>query len=147
MLTQRSNTGLDSFDHTIRETNELLNSLENKLGWKNRRQQSYDLLRSSLQALRDRLPVHQAVHLGSELPMLVRGFYYEGWDPNSVPLKYNRSQFLDHAQKKFPPVTVTAEEFEELVSKTLTTVLDSVPQEIRQQIKEMLPEEIASLLG
>jgi uncharacterized protein (DUF2267 family) len=32
-----------------------------------------------LHALRDRLPPEIAVHLSAQLPMLVRGIYYEGW--------------------------------------------------------------------
>ncbi len=145
MPTSTAHTGLDGFDDTIRETNELLNSLENELGWQNRREQSYELLRSSLQALRDRLPVHQAVNLGSELPMLVRGFYYEGWDPDNVPLKYNRAQFLDHIRKSF--IYNGDGNFEDLIQTTLSMMMDRISPDTHQQLKEILPEEIASLLG
>jgi len=32
-----------------------------------------------LHVLRDRLTAEQAVHFGAQLPLLVRGLYYEGW--------------------------------------------------------------------
>jgi len=35
-------------------------------------------LSAVLHALRDRLTVSEAAQLGAQLPMLVRGFYYEG---------------------------------------------------------------------
>jgi uncharacterized protein (DUF2267 family) len=34
---------------------------------------TYRLLRATLHALRDRLPAQEAVHLGAQLPMLIRG--------------------------------------------------------------------------
>jgi uncharacterized protein (DUF2267 family) len=53
-------------------------------------------------ALRDRLPVPEAAHLGAQLPMLVRGFYYDNWKPASTPSKIKTAQeFYDVVQENF----------------------------------------------
>ena len=52
--------------------------LDTALGWHDR-QRSYAVLRGVLHAIRDRLPPQEAVDLSAQFPMLVRGFYFEGW--------------------------------------------------------------------
>ena len=42
-------------------------------------QQAMDVLKASLQALRDRLPKVKAYNLGVRLPEALRHFYFEGW--------------------------------------------------------------------
>ena len=60
---------------------------------------AYLALRTTLHALRDRLPVSEAAHLGAQLPMLVRGLYYEGWHPADKPFKeHSREAFLAHVK-------------------------------------------------
>jgi uncharacterized protein (DUF2267 family) len=53
-------------------------------------------LRSVLHALRDRLPPNEAVHLAAQLPLLIKGVYFDGWSPSSKPVKARtRKAFLD----------------------------------------------------
>lgn len=40
---------------------------------------AYHGLRAVLHALRDRLTIHEAADFASQLPMLLRGMFYEGW--------------------------------------------------------------------
>jgi uncharacterized protein (DUF2267 family) len=40
---------------------------------------AFHALRAGLHAIRDRLPAAEAVHLGAQLPTLVRGIYYDGF--------------------------------------------------------------------
>lgn len=61
--------------------------------------QAYSALRSVLHALRDRLTVEEAADLASQLPMLVRGIYYEGWRPATTPKKYDTAaEFRDEVR-------------------------------------------------
>src|SRR3979409_215181 len=98
-----SNTGFAPFTTTVDKTNRILHEIEEAFGWpKERRNQSYAALRGVLHALRDRLTVEETAQLAAQLPMLVRGLYYEGWDPTSVPMKLSREEFLERVRRDFP---------------------------------------------
>jgi uncharacterized protein (DUF2267 family) len=81
-----SATGPRPFDSTLQLTNTWLNELAEEMDCADRAR-SYQALRAVLHALRDRLTVGQVAALGAQLPMLVRGFYYEGWQPRDQPRK------------------------------------------------------------
>jgi uncharacterized protein (DUF2267 family) len=90
------------FDKTLEKTMGWLDTLNESLGW-NDREHAFLALRAVLHALRDRLLPNEAVDLGAQLPMLVRGFYYEGWHPANKPLKYrDKRHFLDQVHKQAP---------------------------------------------
>ncbi len=73
-------------DTSLQRTHEWLNEIGGELGFDNERA-AYAALRATLHAVRDRLPVELVAHLGAELPMLVRGVYYDGWHPSAAGLK------------------------------------------------------------
>lgn len=96
-------SGLEEFDNTIQKTNQLLKEIEADFGWdRKRRNQSYAALRAVLHTLRDRLPVIEAVQLADQLPMLVKGIYFDGWNPAKVPKKMNKEEFLQEVRRQFP---------------------------------------------
>ena len=90
-----ANTGLDVFDETIQKTNALLRDIEQDLGWQGHRSAAYGALRAVLHTLRDRLTVEEAANLAAQLPLLVKGIFYEGWNPARVPRKMDRAEFLE----------------------------------------------------
>ena len=93
-----SATGLDVFDRTLQITNIWLDEMMETLGPD--RQVAWHALGAVLRALRDRLPVGLAVHLGAQLPLLVRGIYYDQWAPSEQALKRrSREEFLAHVSE------------------------------------------------
>jgi uncharacterized protein (DUF2267 family) len=78
-----SATGLEVFDRTLQITNIWLGEIMERLGPD--RQVAWKVLSTVLHKLRDRLPLELAVHLGAQLPLLVRGVYYDQFAPAKQP--------------------------------------------------------------
>lgn len=78
-----SATGLDVFDKTLQTTNIWLNEIMDRLGPD--RQVAWKVLSTVLHKLRDRLPLELAAHLGAQLPLLIRGVYYDQFEPALLP--------------------------------------------------------------
>ncbi len=80
---------------SVEKTHIWLKELGDELGGSDRLY-AYRVLRAVLHALRDRLPVDTAAKLAAQLPTLVRGIYYEDWDPSRTPLPiHDVDAFLD----------------------------------------------------
>ena len=78
-----SANGLPVFDKTLQTTNIWLDEIMERLGPD--RQVAWKVLSTVLHKLRDRLPVDAAAHLGAQLPLLVRGAYYDQFEPSRQP--------------------------------------------------------------
>jgi uncharacterized protein (DUF2267 family) len=81
-----SATGLDVFDKTLQTTHIWLDEIMRDLGPD--RQVAWRALGAVLRAVRDRVPTDLAAHLGAQLPLLVRGAYYDQWQPSREPERY-----------------------------------------------------------
>jgi len=98
-----NDTHLPVLDHTVQQTNHWLKRLETELHFTSR-QAAYSALRAVLHALRDRLTPEQAVHFGAQLPILIRGIYYEGWKLAGKPSADRKiDDFLSHVAAELPP--------------------------------------------
>ena len=95
-------TGFAVFDTTVQETNLWLKAIMEALHTDDRHL-AYLALRATLHALRDRLGPENAVHLAAQLPMLLRGLYYEGWRLAASQTKERtRANFLEHVRSELP---------------------------------------------
>jgi uncharacterized protein (DUF2267 family) len=81
-----SATGLDVFDKTVQSTNIWLDEIMNDLGPD--RQFAWHVLGAVLHCVRDRLPIELAAHLGAQLPLLIRGLYYDQWQVSAEPARW-----------------------------------------------------------
>jgi uncharacterized protein (DUF2267 family) len=138
-------TDTDVFATTIDKTNRILKEIEDAYGWpRDRRQQSYHALKAVLHALRDRLTIEESSDLAAQLPTLVRGLYYEGWDPNRVPLKMNREEFLGRVRQDFPYTIEGGIEL--LVRRTIEALRQYVTDGEWEDIRSVLPKDMAGIL-
>lgn len=80
-----SATGLDVFDKTVQTTNVWLDEIMIDHGPD--RRVAWDILGAVLRAVRDRLQPELAAHLAAELPLLVRGAFYDQYRPTALPDK------------------------------------------------------------
>lgn len=97
-------TQLPVLDHTVQLTNVWLKKLaeDHHLG---ERHHAYSALRAVLHALRDRMTAQQAVHFGAQLPLLIRGIYYEGWKlTEKAGADRHLEAFLAHVAGELPPM-------------------------------------------
>jgi len=92
--------GLEVIDHTVLLTHEWINDLRDRLGWESSRD-ALRLLRVTLAQVRDHLGHEELAQLSAQMPLLIRGIFYEGWSPSRTPL-HERSieQFMAPIEAK-----------------------------------------------
>jgi uncharacterized protein (DUF2267 family) len=139
-----SATGLEVFDTTLQKTNRWLNEATGVLDRKDRHT-AYVAFRCTLHALRDRMTVEEVAQLAAQLPMLMRGFYYEGWDPSGKPLKLRtREEFLARIARELEGADGGLDP--ELVARAVFAVLDKrITRGEVDHLKASLPEKIREL--
>ena len=76
----------NSIDKTVQTTNEWLNELGRYLGVQDK-QVIYAAFKTTLTVIRDRLTIEEMADFAAELPVLLRGAFYEAWNPAKTPLK------------------------------------------------------------
>ena len=141
-----SNAVFEVFDASLQKTQVWLNDLMVELGWENRPQKACLALRTALHALRDRLTVEKAVHLGAQLPILIRGVYYEGWKLTGKPVKErHKSEFLDHIAAVFrdddtvDPEKVMRSVFKVLARHISKGEIDNVKNSLPKSLQDLWP--------
>jgi len=127
----------------VQKTNSWLKELMLELHWHDRRK-AYLAMRATLHALRDRLTVEEAAQLAAQLPMLIRGFYYEGWNPTGKPLKIrDKEEFLGLVEQELRgSERIDPERVARAVFKVLS---DRVTEGEIEDVKHLLPAEIREL--
>jgi len=111
--------------HSLRsseqKTYEWLKEIQEHLRWEDKHR-VYIATRAVLHTVRDRLPVREAIQLGAQLPMLMRGFYFQNYNPNGKPEHTNsEKEFYDKVQQNSQNLHINAEE----VTEAVLTVLQS----------------------
>ncbi|MBU8541414.1 DUF2267 domain-containing protein [Falsiroseomonas tokyonensis] len=138
-------TGLQVWDKTVQTTNIWLDEIMDAIGPD--RQFAWHVLGAVLRTLRDRLPIEIAVHLGAQLPLLVRGAYYEQWHVGGEhPTGRGMEEFLGRVAaslgdtRSVAPAEATAAVFATLARHVdpgqVAKVLSALPEGIRRPLRD-----------
>jgi uncharacterized protein (DUF2267 family) len=135
---------VDAVERSVHKTNEWLAEVSRELGVENE-EVAWRILRAYLQVLRDRLTVDEAAQFAAQLPNMLRGAFYDGFDPSRQPEKIrDRDTFLarlaDRAQLPSPADA-------ELAAAAVTRVLRRhVSEGEFNDVLSQLPSEIRDVL-
>lgn len=136
--------GLATIDKSVQEINRWLDALMVELPTDDK-QYAYQALRAVLTTLRDRLPVDLGVHFGAQLPLFIRGVYYEGFVPADVPQKYRHADEWQQAVARAGDKIETSQAAD--ASRAVFRVLDEeLDAGLMHKIVESLPEDIRTLV-
>jgi len=137
-----SATGLDVFDKTIQTTNIWLDEIMAEIGPD--RRVAWHVLGTVLRAVRDRVPVELAAHFASQLPLLVRGVYFDQWRVLPEPLKFRTQDefitFVQQGLRDTRPVNVR-----NAIIAVFDVISRHVPRGQCEKVRESLPADIQVL--
>lgn len=135
--------GLSVLDRTIHDTNSWLQEISEKLGHPDR-QMAYHALRGVLFTMRDRLTPEEAADFASQLPLVIRGIFYEGYRPANKPEKYrDRDEWLQRVNRELE--MAGGQNPENATRAVFGVINEHVTGGEVQDVRHMLPESVRSL--
>lgn len=136
-----SEAGLEVLDSTVQKTYEWINGISETTNLD--RGMALKALRAVLHTLRDRLPIYEAAHFSAQLPMLIRGLFFDGWRPSSVPLKLSRDEFF----REIDNAIVCPQKIDvmQVMRAVFAVINDHVSSGEVEKIRGVLPRELQLL--
>ena len=136
-------TSVDAVKRTVQKSNEWLRDLAADLGVDERT--AWRVLRAYLQLLRDRLTVDEAAQLAAQLPHLLRGVFYEGFDPSRQPERIrDRDVFLERLRERAQ--LADAEEAAHVAAAATRVLRRHITEGEFEDLLAQLPAEIRGVL-
>jgi len=134
---------LEVIDRTVAKTYEWLRAVADQ-GGLDGTHRAYQVTRAVLHALRDRLTPDVAAHVSAQLPMLVRGLFYDGWDPSATPERISLSEFLRRVEKEASLKGTS--EAEDATRAVMAILWDELGEGTMDHLMSVLPQDFAVLL-
>jgi uncharacterized protein (DUF2267 family) len=112
---------VEAFDHAVHTAQVWVSAVANEFDTDDLHF-AYRVLRAWLHTLRDRLTVEASAQFAAQLPELLRGVYYDGWEPRRVPVKYG----VDEYQRRFAAEAIISPPEVRRVAAKVTAAVDNL---------------------
>ena len=133
---------LPVLDRSIQKTNIWLQDANYELGWFTI-QRTYLSLRAVLHALRDRLTIQEVAQLGAQLPIFIRGIYYEGWNPERTSrIRRKKEAFLQQVRADFAHTRNPDVDVDHITRAIFRVLCKHVSEGELEEIKALLPRDL-----
>jgi uncharacterized protein (DUF2267 family) len=136
-------THINLFDTTVHESHAWIRDVLRETGWDDRHY-GLQALRGVLHAVRDEITADQSGHLAAQLPTLIRGIYFEGWDPSKAPaVDRSAEAFIARIRPHFAGYAQEID-FAGATRAVLRVLKTRMPREY-DKVKATLPREVREL--
>jgi uncharacterized protein (DUF2267 family) len=133
---------VSTFDHAVQVANTWVRDVAKEFDTDDQHF-AYRVLRAWMHTLRDRLTVEAAAHFAAQLPELLRGVYYEGWNPSAVPDKYDAQIYMARFARE---ATISVQDVPRATAATTAAVRLHLPGSQVDKALDLLPKDIYWLL-
>ncbi|MFJ8962672.1 DUF2267 domain-containing protein [Lentzea sp. NPDC102401] len=104
---------------------------------------AHRVLRAWLHVLRDRLTVEASAHFAAQLPELVRGMYYDGWNPSRVPEKFDAEEC---AGRLIREANIARKDVPAATAAVVSALRRHLSEGMLEKVLAQLPPDVQALL-
>lgn len=135
-------TGVEALDRSLLQTQQWVAAVDARMNARHPRL-SMTVLQSTLQALREQLDPAQAARFADQLPLPLKGAFFEGWRPGAMHPAADREAFLARIEAtSFRRIGLS---LERAVKAALEVIAGQLPAADVAVIVAALPEDLTTL--
>lgn len=141
--------GVPILENNIHQTMDWIYAIEEACHWDvDNQKKAFAALRAVLHELRDLLPMESCAQLSAQLPLVIRGIFFENWRPRFIPTQeIKKEDFLSAiAETLYPYSDVNVEEttrgvLQVLAEKLPLGELENIVQNISKEIQDLFQKD------
>src|SRR6516162_9122960 len=135
-------TGLEVFDRTLHTTNLWLDEISAEIGPD--RHLAWHVLGSVLRSIRDEMQVEQSAHFAAQLPLIIRGAYYDQYRPAAQPAEHRtQDDFIARIRRDLDGARPIRPE--QAIAAVMRTLNRHVTEGQVKKVRDALPKGVRSM--
>jgi len=134
-----------NFEKYCNETQSWLSDIADNMLTPGRNDWAFNALKAVLHTIRDRTTIQEVFHLSAQLPVLIRGIYFEGYKPSGKPEKMSAEEFMVQIKNRMSPSIELP--VSDVLRGVLTVLYEKISPGEMDDIKGIMPKDIQRLWG